>query len=472
MANLVGRLFTRLGLRTRKGYTFTPIDESQRAGLLPRTHFDYAGAVRQGLDSNVVMAPIQWIMRTFPEAEPVVDRRRGRAAPWAMDDEHPVEQLLQRPNPYYDGVNLFMAVALSYFMDGNAYLVKARNRFGKPIELWYAPHWTMEPRWPSDGSQFLTHYDYTVNGQLYRVPPRDVVHLRFGLDPRNPRKGLSQLRAIMREVFTDDEAANFTAQILKNMGVPGLVIAPKEGGYVDPEALKEMKAYAKEQWNGDHRGEPFVVGAPTEIHQFGFDPSKLMLANIRDIAEERICAALGIPAAVVGFGAGLQSTKVGATMRELRRLAWVQCITPSQRAIARQLSQQLLPEFEENPTRFRVRFDTEGVSAFQEEETERARRVAVLVTSGIVRVDQGQEMLGLEADPDARVYLRPVNTQPVPFGEYEAVAGEDEEEEQDEGGPVVEEPSGTGTRIEPVGSARNRIAPVLRTTPGRNGRGG
>jgi hypothetical protein len=33
------------------------------------------------------------------------------------------------------------------------------------------------------------------------------VHFRFGLDPDDPRKGYSPLKSVLREVFTDDEAA-------------------------------------------------------------------------------------------------------------------------------------------------------------------------------------------------------------------------------------------------------------------------
>ena len=55
------------------------------------------------------------------------------------------------------------------------------------------------------------------------------MHFRFGLDPENDRKGRSPLAGVLREVFTDDEAANYTASLLRNMGVPGIIVSRRGG---------------------------------------------------------------------------------------------------------------------------------------------------------------------------------------------------------------------------------------------------
>src|SRR5690606_40896371 len=78
------------------------------------------------------------------------------------------------------------------------------------------------PSSPPRRSSDLSYYDYRPigGGPAVRLPVRDVVHFRQdALDPDNPRKGLSKLRTLLREVWTDEEAANFSASILHNMGV-------------------------------------------------------------------------------------------------------------------------------------------------------------------------------------------------------------------------------------------------------------
>jgi phage portal protein BeeE len=246
-----------------------------------------------------------------------------------------------------------------------------------------------------------------------RIAPRDMIHFRFGLDPQNTRLGLSPLASLLREVFTDDEAAIFSAAILKNMGVPGLIISPKDKSLrPSPSDVDEVKRSFNDV-TGTGRGGTKVLGVPTDVAQFGFDPNKLMLGNLRDISEERVCACLGLPAAVVGFGSGMQATKVGATMRELVKMAWVGCLSPMQKTLGKQTTRQLLPDFVSQTRRFRVRFDTSDVSGFQEDDNQIAERVVRITQAGLLRVDRAQAMLGLEVDDTQRIYLRPSNSMPV-----------------------------------------------------------
>jgi len=420
-----------------KADDFLPVG-TEWEGTLPATQFPYNRAVGKGLDSNVIMSPVLWIIRNFTEATPVVQRLT--AGEWRDTREHALTVKIAEPNDYYDGDQLWKATLISYLMDGNAYWLKVRNAFGGVVELWYLPHFLVEPKWPRDGSEFITHYEYRPFGsQMVELPVRDVVHFRYGLDPRNTRKGYAALKPLTREIYTDDEAANFSASILRNMGVPGGMIAPADvTALPSQEDVEAMKDYMKSAFTGDRRGDWLVLGTPTKTEQFGFDPNRLMLTNLRDIVEERVCAALGIPAAVVGFGAGLQQTKVGATMKELRRLAWVSCIIPHQTTLGRQVTRQLMPDFQSQQRRFRLSFDTSGVSAFVEEELERARRVALLVEKGVIMVADGQEMLDLQPDPTQRIYLRPSNVVAVKPGEEPG-------------------PSANGTEPDDLGARANRL---------------
>jgi HK97 family phage portal protein len=364
----------------------------------------FGRTAEKGLSSNVVMAPVMWIMRTFTEAVAVVERR-GERGLWTKVLDHNAEMLIERPNEAYDGDALWKATVLSYVLDGNAYWRKVRNQFGEVIRLWYVPHWMIKP--VGDAGTFITHYEFSGGtGPTIPIAPRDVVHFRFGLDPEDLRYGLSPLRPVLREVMTDDQAAQFSETILRNMGVPGLIVAPKSEGFKpSEEETKKLRDYFATAFTGERRGKPFVMKIPTEVHQFGFDPNKLMLANLRDISEERVCAAFGVPSAVVGFGSGLQSTKVGATMRELRKLAWVQCIIPMQTAMARQATAQLLPDFVAQRRRFRIAFDKSDVSTFPEDDAMRSTMIEGQVRTGLLRFDQAQEKLGIEVDPKRAKYV-------------------------------------------------------------------
>jgi HK97 family phage portal protein len=374
--------------------------------LLKRTRYDYRKEVGDLIDSSVVTAPVQWVQRALPEARLTV-RQRGRSGAPEERADHPMLALIQRPNDYYGDLALWAATVFSYLTAGNAYWIALRNGVGRPAELWYAPHWTMTPKGDAEGSQFISHYEYRPGGgQVIRYEIADVVHFRHGIDPRNPRLGLSPLDGVIREIFMDLESSNFVASLLRNMGVPGLVLSPKAGGIVSPDDVNATKAWIRQAFGGDRRGEPLVMGAPTDVNQFGFNPQQLNMGEARDIAEERVCASLGIPAAVVGFGAGLQSTKVGATMEELRKLAWQNGVLPVARVLADELDRSLLGQFGPSAG-LNAFWDTSEVQALQDDRVKAAQVWQTMIGGGWAQLYEGREAMGLEVDDSQRLYLRP-----------------------------------------------------------------
>lgn len=383
---------------------------------LPRSSYPYGNDIRQGLDSNVIMSPVSWVMRSFTEATPIVEvKKEGR---WKKVEDHSLEMLLDKPNKWYDGDAMTKSLIISYLLDGNAYLLKRRNGIGQVVELWYTPHWMIEPVWPKDGSVFISHYKYTpINGTPPQIVlPRDLIHIRFGLDPRNPRLGFSPLRPLMREIFTDEEASNFSAAVLRNQGFPGVIISPKEGTSQTKDQAKAVKQDFTRHFSGDRRGEPFVPNKAVDVATFGFNPQQINLSALRDMTEERVCAMLGLPAAVAGFGAGMQQVKVGATMRELVRLARVNVINPMARTYAKVFTCQLLTDFVSQLRRFRVRYDMSDVSVFQEDEDARERRILARVAAGVMTVSDAQGALGMEVDETQDIYIRSSGT-PTPADE-------------------------------------------------------
>ena len=47
--------------------------------------------------------------------------------------------------------------------------------------------------------------------QRHRAPRDQVLHFRHGLDPRNPRLGLSPIISVTREIWTDNESTDWVA---------------------------------------------------------------------------------------------------------------------------------------------------------------------------------------------------------------------------------------------------------------------
>ena len=379
---------------------------------MPRTKFNYEKEVN-GWQSAIIMACVGWVQRTYPEA-PLYLRQRMTDGSWEDSHEHELLALLDTPNPYYDGVLLQQATVADYNIEGNAYWIKLRSTGGRVCQLWWMPSSLMEPKWGRSGTSFIDYYEYTVSGKPQRVAVEDVVHFRNGINPDNMRKGRSPLQSLFREAFTDDEAANMTAALLKNTGVPGLMVSPKDkDAIVSPDDAKKTKELIQKLTDSDNRGEPLVMMGPSEIQQFGFSPEQMNLKDLRRIPEERISAVLGVPAIVAGLGAGLDRSTF-ANMAEARELAYENNIIPTQKAFGSVVRRQLLTDFMDDTKGWQVAHDLREVRVLQEDENQKATRIGQMVQYGFITVADAQQATGMPVDESQHVYLRPLNNVEIP----------------------------------------------------------
>lgn len=382
--------------------------------LLNRTSINYAREVKPDANS-IVIACIRWVQRVYSEAPLMLQQWLPDKGEWEDHHRDPILSLLDKPNPFYSGTTLSKATVADYMLDGNAYWLIARNLAGQPVQLWWAPSSMMEPKGdPTDPKIFIDHYAYSPGEVPQKIRVEDVVHFRDGMDPQNIRKGLSPLKGLLREIFTDDEAANMTASLLRNMGVPGVVISPKAGS-IQQDTAELMKASFTEKFTGDKRGEPLVLQGDSTVTQIGFSPEQMGGRGLRGVPEERITAVLGVNAAVVGLGAGLATTKVGATLREYREEAFESTIIPMYREMALELTCQLLPNFKDTKL-WQLTHDLTKIRVLQEDELKRSERITNLVVQGLIRVAEGRRMLGFPVEDEHEIYLRPANLRQIPAG--------------------------------------------------------
>lgn len=428
--------------------------------LLNRTRFDYRAEVGDPATNSIVGAVVGWIARNFPEA-PVRIVKEGTteiAYMPAATGPGAMLRLLERPNAHYSGVLQWMATIVDWISNGNAYWYKVRSprdprnpASGRVTALWWLPAHMVEPDWdPRQPNVFITRYIYTVDGIKYAIDPKDIVHFRNGLDPNNPRKGRSKLYSLLREIFTDDEAANFTASMLRNLGVPGVIIAPANttaalGNSVkaEPEVVKQK---FKDTFGGDKRGEPMVLTAPTEIKVLSWSPQEMNLKELRRIPEERISGVLGVPAVVAQLGAGLdRSTFTNWDTASV--VAYTQGVISDHRLFAAELEVQLLTEFADTDG-LDVWFDWTKVQAMLGAITELWKRLEGPATKGLMTRKRYKELIGepvLEGDD---VYVMPNNYVTVPVG----------------GGNPPSPGARTTATIEPVPRGALAAAPPLQLT--------
>ena len=381
--------------------------------------------VNQGLDSSSLMAPTLWVARQMSEAVVAVQEEDGTPI-----SPHPATDLLEQPNGWYSGSVMRAALGVDLTMTGNAYLLIARDSLNAPNALYYLPAFSMTPK--GTDAELITHYEQKTTTGSRDIPREDVIHVRTGLDPRNPMLGISPLRILLGEIFTDDEAARFAATAVYNQGYMGMLVSPKSPDLDLGDAQRDrLKDYFRGAMTGRNRGEVIVASSAVELTYPDLDLSKLQLDKLREIPEERVCAILGVPAAVVGFGTGIQQTKVGATLRELREEAYENAIIPRMRLVTAELRRQVLAEFDPTGALLLVQ-DLSVVKVLQEDEERVATRQVALFNAGIITRAQALAEMGFDALPTDEVYKLTTSDILVPAGEVLPMPSDEDEEEEDD----------------------------------------
>lgn len=385
-----------------------------------RSATDYRHEVGD-LDLNsLAMAVVNFTASRIPEAKPGISVT-NKEGDQKIDYLHPAAQLIRRPNKHHIWANYAAAVSMSWWFSGNVYLYKTRSLTAVE-ELWYLPHFLVEPRWPGDGKApevpndrnndpFLSHYQYTPPGKapvLYLA--KDVIHLKRGVDLARPRLGLGAFESLYKELYGDDKMALFTASIMANMGIQVPVFSPKDK---DVTIGETQAAAMKESWmqktTGARAGEPVIMDQPVDLEKFGFNPSELDLSQLRLIPESRVCAVCQISPAALQVMVGIQNGTSYASSEQARQQGYEEVIIPIQAVWAEEFTHQLLSEFEGSEGAEFV-FDTSKVRVLEEDRDALVKRESEIFKSGGSTLDQ---------------YLTAVGKKPVgpPLGDVRMIPG-------------------------------------------------
>lgn len=395
------------------------------------SNINYVDEVGELTSSSLCMAVWQYMATALTEAPPTVKAYEKGSTHGEIVPDHPLINLLNQPNKHTDGATLLMAFALDWLFSGDCYWIKSYDRdFQTPTGLWYAPYFMIQPLADErDPSVMIKEYQYIVDGKQFTYLPEEIVHIRRGINPRDLRRGIAVFDSVLREIYTDNQAANFSAVVLKNWGVIPFVISPPKNSKSDhvlkafgndpqkaEEQAKRIKTKFIEATTGDNRGGPVVNTIPLEITKLGFSPQELNIGALRQVPESRVAAVTGLPAALLQFLVGLEHGTSYASYKEAREQAYESVIAPLLKIIASGINRQLMPDFgDPKGRRLEFEFDISGVRVLQEDQTKVYERANTGVGGGWMTVADARSMVGLESDEFDKIYLR--GGQAVPQGE-------------------------------------------------------
>ena len=182
---------------------------------------------------------------------------------------HPAEQLLLNPNPNMTASLLNNYIVTSVAVSGDAFILKLRNDAGAVVQLIPLLPEMVEVK--GNTEQLITKYEYKQKGNTMSILPEDMIHLRERIDPRNHRRGLAPLRSVMVEILGDAAASQMGAALVKNTGVPSVVISPKNDLSMTSDEAENIAEVFGRRFGGENRGRPLVIsGGEVDIKTLSF----------------------------------------------------------------------------------------------------------------------------------------------------------------------------------------------------------
>lgn len=384
-------------------------------GFLPNQKVLNYRKVGDGLTNSAVSAVIRSMGRAY--GEPTMREYERVDGQDRIVEDSEVTQLIANPNPHMEPEMIWLYAVAAIATTGAGYLHKVRNVLGDIIQLWPLYPEFIHPVTPRDGSEFLSGWKYTPpGGQEIPIPAEDIIQLRWEMARHDFRLGHAPLQDVLLEVLQDHEAAEFSTALLTNLGVPGVVLSPKDPADRIGSEPKALAADFQSKFTGTKRGQPFVSGVALQVEMVSFSPKDMDLTALRRVPEERISAVLGWPAILAGLGAGLTATSGRGESSTLREFATESTLVPLWKLAGRQLTRQLLHDeqsFGPPKLNHSLQMDLTEVRALKKDEKDEVDKIDTAIQGGWALVSEGRNMLQLPTTPNDDIYLRQITYEAI-----------------------------------------------------------
>jgi HK97 family phage portal protein len=374
---------------------------------LPSSNRDWVAEAGDLSLNSIVAICTRWYLTNFSQVAFQINSKISGQKEVQMND---ITELLRDPmNGNIPPSIVWGNYIQDYLLLGNAYIRKIRGIGNSVIALEYLPADMVRP--VGDSKIATQYYIYTVTGAEYKIEKQDIIHWRFGRSTTDIRLGLSPVTSVLKQIATDNQASTTSYGLIKNGALPSMIIGPDANDNsvdISPDDAKTIKRRLREDFASDNAGGIAVLSGAYKMERVSFSPSELDLSSLTRICEERIPAALGLNAMVLGLGAGLAHSTY-SNYEQSQSAAWTDGMLPMLDSLCEILTIMLLPEFNPKSGDY-VDYDVSDVRALAEDVYANSDRSALLYEKGVISRAEAKRMINLEALPeDEEVYYNSVS---------------------------------------------------------------
>ncbi len=314
-------------------------------------------------------------------------------------ENHPLEALLNRPNPQMAGSEYFQALYSYLLLDGNSYALRSDVN-GKPSELHILrpDRMTITP----SKTQIPKNYQYKINGQIaaqYDVDPEtgasEVKHLKLW-NPLDDYYGLSPISAAAVDIDQHNLAARHNVNLLNNGARPSgaIVFKPKDDAGMPVQLSEAQRQQLHTDLNArfsgpDNSGRAMLLEGDFDWKEMGLTPKDMDFLELKNMSARDIALCFGVPSQLVG----VPDAQTYANVQEARLALYEDTIVPLMMRMQSDLNEWLSPSYGEN---IEIRYDIDSIPAMAERRRRIYDNVINAVREGIISRNEARQRLGLD----------------------------------------------------------------------------
>ena len=288
---------------------------------------------------------------------------------WEATPTHPLQTLLDNPNPMMSMGELMRLQVTHLDLAGNAYWKKVRGgRNNEALELWPVMPYPITVDVAVDG--MVNYYKVGCNNE--RIDADDMCHFMY-TNPDNLYFGQAPLQAAGKAVDVDNAAQAWQKISMQNRGVPDYMISFESD--LTPDQHQQASALIKDKTGPASAREPLIT-SKAKVQQLSMSPVEMDFMETRRFSREEACSVYGVPSALIAEMGNVNL----ANAESARKLFWLDTVIPLMDELQDSLNRCLARDYGPN---VRIIYDTTNVAALQVNFTERMTSATALWNMGV-----------------------------------------------------------------------------------------
>lgn len=315
-----------------------PVVAYQTSGRVAWSPRDSVSLTRSGFCGNPVGFRSVKLIAEAAAALPLVVQDAARRY-----DEHPLMELMRRPNAGQGRAELLEALYGQMLLSGDGYVEAVGSEGGLPVELHVLRSDRMSVVPGADG--WPVAYEYAVGGRKHHFDASGMVtpvcHIR-NFHPQDDHYGFSPMQAAAMAMDVHNAASRWSKALLDNAARPSgaIVYRGAEGqGKLSEDQYDRLVSEMESHHQGARNaGRPMLLEGGLDWKPMGFSPSDMEFQKTKESAAREIALAFGVPPMLIGVQGDATYANYQEAHRAFYRLTVLPLATRVTAALAEWLS--------------------------------------------------------------------------------------------------------------------------------------